>query len=80
MRAVLYHGFCEPLTVENVPNPTPASDGVVIEVKASGICRSDWHGWMGHDKDIQQFPHVPGHELAGVIVDVGDEVCNVRTG
>ena len=80
MRAVLYHGFCEPLTVENVPNPTPASDGVVIEVKASGICRSDWHGWMGHDSDIQQFPHVPGHELAGVIVDVGDEVCNVRAG
>ena len=63
MRAVLYHGFCEPLTVENVTDPTPASDGVVIEVKASGICRSDWHGWMGHDKDIQQFPHVPGHCL-----------------
>ena len=80
MRAVLYHGFCEPLTVENVPDPTPASDGVLIEVKASGICRSDWHGWMGHDSDIQQFPHVPGHELAGVIVDVGDEVCNVSAG
>ncbi|MFL2651798.1 MAG: zinc-dependent alcohol dehydrogenase family protein [Anaerolineales bacterium] len=80
MRAVLYHGFCEPLTVENVSDPTPALDGVVIEVKASGLCRSDWHGWMGHDKDIQQFPHVPGHELAGVVVDVGDEVLNVRMG
>jgi len=80
MRAVLYHEFCEPLTVENVPDPTPASDGVVIEVKASGICRSDWHGWMGHDSDIQQFPHVPGHEFAGIVVDVGDEVCNVRAG
>ena len=80
MRAVLYHGFCEPLTVENVSDPTPASDGVVIEVKSSGLCLSDWHGWMGHDKDIQQFPHVPGHELAGVVVDVGDQVLNVRQG
>jgi alcohol dehydrogenase len=46
---------------------------VVIEVKANGICRSDWHGWMGHDPDIH-LPHVPGHELAGVIAAVGKNV------
>ena len=80
MRAALYYGFGDPITVENVADPTPASDGVVIEVKASGLCRSDWHGWMGHDKDIICLPHVPGHEFAGIVVDVGEEVCNVRKG
>ena len=43
-------------------------------VEATGLCRSDWHGWMGHDPDIA-LPHVPGHELAGVIEAVGPEVA-----
>jgi alcohol dehydrogenase len=41
-------------------------DGVVIEARATGLCRSDWHVWMGHDPSIR-LPHVPGHELAGVV-------------
>ncbi|MGD2012995.1 MAG: zinc-dependent alcohol dehydrogenase family protein [Desulfobacterales bacterium] len=54
-------------------DPTPPQNGVVIRVKANGLCRSDWHGWMGHDPDIK-LPHVPGHELAGVIESVGKDV------
>ena len=54
-------------------------NGVVIEVKANGICRSDWHGWMGHDPDIH-LPHVPGHELAGVIAAVGKNVRRWQVG
>ena len=73
MRAVLYDAFGGPLRLERVPDPTPAPDGVVIRVEASGICRSDWHGWMGHDPDIRP-PHVPGHELAGVIAETGRAV------
>jgi D-arabinose 1-dehydrogenase-like Zn-dependent alcohol dehydrogenase len=38
--------------------------------RSHGLCRSDWHGWMGHDADIV-LPHVPGHELAGTVVAVG---------
>jgi hypothetical protein len=49
-----------------LPDPTPGEDGVVIAVGATGLCRSDWHGWMGHDPDIK-LPHVPGHELAGKV-------------
>ena len=52
MRAVLYEHFREPPRVHNVANPTPTAQGVVIKVEASGLCRSDWHGWMGHDPDI----------------------------
>jgi alcohol dehydrogenase len=54
-------------------------DGVVIRVEANGICRSDWHAWMGHDPTIE-LPHVPGHELAGTIVDTGKETRNWRVG
>lgn len=73
MRAAVYEEFAKPLTIQNVPDPEPGDDGVVIQVKATGICRSDWHGWMGHDPDIT-LPHVPGHELAGVVVEVGKNV------
>jgi alcohol dehydrogenase len=73
MRALVMHAFGEPLGLESVPDPEPAPDGVVVAVRASGICRSDWHGWMGHDPAIR-LPHVPGHELAGVVAAAGPEV------
>ena len=79
MRAAIYHQFQHPLSIENVADPTPTNDGVVIAVKACGICRSDWHGWMGNDADIKP-PHVPGHELAGIIETVGRNVRNFRPG
>lgn len=79
MRAVVYEQFNGPLRVERVPDPEPAADGVVVRVRANGICRSDWHGWRGHDPDIR-LPHVPGHELAGVIEAVGREVRHWRPG
>ena len=73
MKAALFTKFQAPITIQNVPDPTLSDDGVLIQVKATGICRSDWHGWMGHDNDVQ-LPHVPGHELAGVVVAVGKAV------
>ena len=73
MRAVYFEEFKGAVTVRNVADPTPAPDGVVIRVKASGLCLSDWHGWMGHDADIS-LPHVPGHELAGIIEATGSAV------
>ena len=79
MKALFYEAFQGPLQVGNVPDPTPNPYGVVIRVEATGLCRSDWHGWMGHDPDIC-LPHVPGHELAGVVVDTGREVRNFRNG
>ena len=79
MKAAYYEAFQKPLTLENLPDPSPEENGVVIEVKATGLCRSDWHGWMGHDPDID-LPHVPGHELAGVILEVGKQVKNWKPG
>jgi alcohol dehydrogenase len=80
MRAVVYDAFRAPPVVAEVPDPAPAPHGAVVRVEATGLCRSDWHGWMGHDPDIDAFPHVPGHELAGVVEAVGDEVRGWRPG
>ena len=74
MRAVVYDGFRAPPRVEAVADPEPPRHGAVVRVATTGLCRSDWHGWMGHDPDIRAFPHVPGHELAGVIEAVGTDV------
>ncbi|MGW1895333.1 zinc-dependent alcohol dehydrogenase family protein [Streptomyces sp. NPDC002004] len=79
MHAVVYERFGEPAEVRTVPDPAPAPHGVVIRVEATGLCRSDWHGWRGHDPDIA-LPHVPGHELAGVVEATGARVTRWRPG
>lgn len=70
MRAAVFEQFRGPLTVRNVPDPICPADGVLVEVKACGVCRSDWHAWKGADSDVAA-PHVPGHEFAGIVTEVG---------
>ncbi|MGB5820679.1 MAG: zinc-dependent alcohol dehydrogenase family protein [Saonia sp.] len=79
MKAVVYEKFQGPLHLQNLADPSPKNDGVVVKVTATGLCRSDWHGWMGHDPDIV-LPHIPGHELAGTIAAIGKNVRNFRIG
>ncbi|MER5772454.1 zinc-dependent alcohol dehydrogenase family protein [Streptomyces sp. NPDC001985] len=79
MRAVVFEEFGGPLSVTEVPDPRPAPGGAVVRVEATGLCRSDWHGWMGHDTGIA-LPHVPGHELSGVVAAVGAGVLRWRPG
>lgn len=80
MKAVAFDQFRGPISMIDVPAPTPADEDAVIEVRATGLCRSDWHGWQGHDADIRSLPHVPGHEFAGVVVQVGNDVRYWRPG
>lgn len=79
MKAVYYEQFLGPVEIRDVPDPIVSPDSVIIKVEATGLCRSDWHGWMGHDPDIV-LPHVPGHELAGVVVEKGSEILNFTIG
>jgi alcohol dehydrogenase len=79
VRAVVFEQFGGPLQLQRVPDPAPPPHGVVVRVHSTGICRSDWHGWQGHDPDVR-LPHVPGHELAGEIVSVGSEVRSLQRG
>ncbi|WP_374535340.1 zinc-dependent alcohol dehydrogenase family protein [Micromonospora aurantiaca (nom. illeg.)] len=79
MRAVVFEQFGGRPEVREVDDPAPAPDGVVVRVGATGLCRSDWHGWQGHDPDVR-LPHVPGHEFAGVVVAAGADVRGWRPG
>lgn len=79
MRAVTYQQYEVVPQLDVVADPACPDDGVVVEVHATGVCRSDWHAWMGHDP-VPDFPHVPGHEYAGVIAQVGPEVSGWRVG
>ena len=81
MQAAVYHEFGGPIRVETMAIPPCPEDGVLIQVQAVGICRSDWHGWKGHDSDIVQhgLPFVPGHEVCGMIVEIGKHVRTSST-
>jgi alcohol dehydrogenase len=79
VRAVIYDSFGAAPEVRQVPDPIAPAAGVVVAVRATGLCRSDWHGWRGHDPDIAP-PHVPGHEFAGVIAAVGAGITGWRPG
>lgn len=79
MKALVYRAFSALPEIEQVADPVVTDDGVVLQVMASGVCRSDWHGWQGNDPDIS-LPHVPGHELAGIIVAIGKGVSRWKVG
>jgi alcohol dehydrogenase len=79
VRAVVVDAARAVPEVREVPEPRAPAGGVVVRVVATGMCRSDWHGWAGHDDDIT-FPHVPGHELTGVVAEVGPDVGRWHVG
>ncbi|WP_273567294.1 zinc-dependent alcohol dehydrogenase family protein [Maribacter halichondriae] len=79
MNALVFEKFQGKFQIKQVEDPTPKPDGVVVKVSATGLCRSDWHGWMGHDPDIV-LPHVPGHELAGTVAATGKNVKEFKIG
>src|ERR1700690_4596350 len=64
MQAVVYAGYGVMPALTEVADPACPADGVVIAVGATGVCRSDWHAWQGHDP-VPSLPHIGGHELAG---------------
>ncbi len=79
MRAAIFEQFGGPVQVRELPDPTAPPGGVVVQVRATGLCLSDWHGWAGHDPGVP-LPHVPGHELVGEVHSVGDGVQRWRPG
>ncbi len=78
MRALQYDAVGAPIRLVELPTPDCPADGAVIEVRATGICRSDWHAWRGHEE--VPLPQVPGHEFAGVVSAVGPAVTAVGVG
>ena len=78
MRAVVYDAAGQAPRVDAVPRPMCPPGGAIVRVEATGVCRSDWHAWRGHDP--VPLPHVPGHEFAGTIAEVGAGVREWEVG
>jgi alcohol dehydrogenase len=78
MKAIVYDATGAPPVLREVADPVCPPGGAIVEVKATGVCRSDWHAWRGHDP--VRLPHVPGHEFAGVIAQVGEQVTGFLPG
>jgi D-arabinose 1-dehydrogenase-like Zn-dependent alcohol dehydrogenase len=78
VRALVYAGYGATPEVIRVADPACPPDGVVITVGATGVCRSDWHAWKGHDPVA--LPHIGGHEFAGVVAAAGPEVTGWQAG
>ena len=78
MRAVVYPGYRVMPELTEVAAPACPDGGVVLDVGATGVCRSDWHAWQGHDP--VPLPHIPGHEMAGTVAAVGCGVTRWRSG
>lgn len=79
MRAVVWSDYGAVPEVLEVEVPVCPDDGVLVQVGATGVCRSDWHAWLGHDP-VPSLPWVPGHELAGTVVEVGPRVGRWQAG
>ena len=78
MRAIVYDRVGAEPQLREVPEPTCPADGALVAVRATGVCRSDWHAWRGHDP--VPLPNIPGHEFAGVVAAVGAKVTGFRVG
>lgn len=70
MRAAVIRAFRGELSLETVPDPVCEPNGVVVRVLACGICRSDWHGWVGEHAKVKPGD-IPGHEYCGEVVEAG---------
>lgn len=78
MKAVVYSAYGAAPALMPVDDPACPDGGVILAVAATGVCRSDWHAWQGHDP--VPLPHIPGHEMAGVVAEIGAGVTRWRVG
>jgi propanol-preferring alcohol dehydrogenase len=84
MKAAQIVELRRPLRVTEVPDPVHGPQDAVVRVEAEGICRSDWHNWMGDTgwtgRPEPRLPLIPGHEFGGVVEEVGTEVRELQVG
>ena len=79
MRAALFKAVGQPLSIENVPDPTPGPREVVVKIGRCGICGTDLHMTDGHGMTYP-MGSIPGHEFAGEVVALGSQVEGIKLG
>ena len=80
MKAAVVREFGKPLTIEEVPIPTPGAGEVLVKIRATGVCHTDLHAADGDWPVKPTKPFIPGHEGAGIIAAVGPGVKDLKEG
>ena len=80
MKAAVVREFGKPLTIEEVPVPTPGVGEVLVKIRATGVCHTDLHAADGDWPVKPTPPFIPGHEGAGIVAAVGAGVKNLKEG
>ena len=80
MRAAVVRAFGQPLTIEEMPVPTPGPGEVLVKIEATGVCHTDLHAADGDWPIKPALPFVPGHEGAGIVAALGPGVRHLREG
>ncbi|HAK47540.1 MAG TPA: hypothetical protein DCO79_16665 [Spirochaeta sp.] len=80
MRAMVLTEFNRPLEYQEVDDPRPGDNEIVLKVRASGMCSTDIKIVTGRLSDFIKLPHIPGHEIAGDIVEKGKNVRHLEIG
>lgn len=77
MHAMVFEKSGQSLVYRKVPVPEPSTTQVLIKILACGICRTDLHIIDG-ELDSPKLPLIPGHEIIGIAVKIGDAVDNIH--
>lgn len=80
MKAALAYKFGEALKIEEIPIPEIKPHQILVKIAASGVCHTDLHAVSGDWPIKPTLPFIPGHEGAGVVTKIGDEVKNIKEG
>ena len=80
MKAAVVRTFGMPLSIEDVPIPTPGRGEVLVRVMACGVCHTDLHAAEGDWPVKPTLPFIPGHEVAGVVSELGPDVTDLQIG
>jgi alcohol dehydrogenase, propanol-preferring len=80
MKAAVVRSFGKPLTIEDVPIPTPGPGEVLVKVRACGVCHTDLHAASGDWPVKPTLPFIPGHEAAGIVAALGPGVDTLKVG
>ncbi|HEV2605576.1 MAG TPA: alcohol dehydrogenase catalytic domain-containing protein [Microvirga sp.] len=81
MQAAVLRTQREPLAIEALPDPTPGPEEVIIRIEADGICRSNWHTWVGDWDWVGNSPPLPiclGYKSSGTVEAAGPDVRSFR--
>lgn len=79
MRAMVFDGSASSLRVQELPDPTPGAGQILIDIHACGVCRTDLH-LIDHELEHPKQPVIPGHEIVGTVVELGEGVTGFAIG